>query len=730
VGSNGTILHTEDGGSHWQAQSSGTNEALSSVSFTTPQSGWAVGSNGTILRTEDGGNHWQAQSSGMNEDLYYDPVSIATPRSGGAVGAKGTILQPEIGGVLWIPNLYRQRPAPWYYVAFLCCFVGLWWASLKLRPAMYIEDVANNNNPVTELAADRLGYRATVLRLARFIQNPNTAAPLVLSIQAPWGMGKSSVMRMLESELKHKRAAATVWFNAWHHQKEDQLLAYLLEAIQKRIAPSWFSAVGLGFRFNLLRVRMLSSVESFFATLAALAVLIFRSNLAAFISGKLERWVGHTPQMLSLVVVLGLGIGILMNQLRAFNADPQKLLQSSAKPVWRFLRDLFVFPSLQSRTDVRHEFEKNLQEVTSALRPQRLVIFLDDLDRCRPEQVVQILEAINFLSSAAPCFIVIGADYSKVETLVGMQFEGLAMQEEQNSGDKRPDPASTRLTYARNYMKKIVNVRLNLPRPAADVWRNFLGHQAEALSNTAMRWQQGVVAAVLLLCATVVLAQGMGWIWAPPFQPDLTVPLAKQAIAAEKQVIASEHLAIPSAPTQNSSAGVAQRQPQLLRTVQAAPIENRNLDGSLLNNVFSIGAASFMGLVFLVIVFRRPREPEKALDSKEFVEALHEERVIAAIRQRCDTPREMRRFLNYLRLVAAPDDLVNGEAAQFPEANLVRLAATGLQRPAGEATEQLFTERCEMFGLDPATFTPRDETGSVRNHAAPDTRKPNSIGRW
>jgi hypothetical protein len=72
------------------------------------------------------------------------------------------------------------------------------------------------------------------------------------------------------------------------------------------------------------------------------------------------------------------------------------------------------------------------------------VIFLDDLDRCRPEQVVQILEAINFLSSAAPCFIVVGADYSKVETLVGMQFEQLSLHEQQNAGVEnptRPKPA-------------------------------------------------------------------------------------------------------------------------------------------------------------------------------------------------------------------------------------------------------------------------------------------------
>ena len=113
-------------------------------------------------------------------------------------------------------------------------------------------------------------------------------------------------------------------------------------------------------------------------------------------------------------------------------SDPQKLLEKSTGSLWRTLRDLFLFPSLQGKTDVRHDFARNLKEVTDALLPQRLVIFLDDLDRCQPEQVVQILEAINFLSSAAPCFIIVGADYRKVETLAGQHFEAIAVQEAEN----------------------------------------------------------------------------------------------------------------------------------------------------------------------------------------------------------------------------------------------------------------------------------------------------------
>src|SRR6202021_622517 len=88
-----------------------------------------------------------------------------------------------------------------------------------------IEEIVSSDSPVTSVAEDKLGQRDLVERLSRFLRNPNTSPPLVISLQARWGMGKSSVMRMLESDLKENRAAVTVWFNAWHHQKEDQLLA-------------------------------------------------------------------------------------------------------------------------------------------------------------------------------------------------------------------------------------------------------------------------------------------------------------------------------------------------------------------------------------------------------------------------------------------------------------------------------------------------------------------------
>src|SRR5580658_487807 len=58
VGDAGTIVRTTDGGATWVQISSGTNAALTGVSFADGSTGIAVGSAGAILRTTDAGLTW------------------------------------------------------------------------------------------------------------------------------------------------------------------------------------------------------------------------------------------------------------------------------------------------------------------------------------------------------------------------------------------------------------------------------------------------------------------------------------------------------------------------------------------------------------------------------------------------------------------------------------------------------------------------------------------------
>jgi hypothetical protein len=78
--------------------------------------------------------------------------------------------------------------------------------------------------------------------------------------------------------------------------------------------------------------------------------------------------------------------------------DPGKLM-ASMMPAARN-------PNLDEQLSFRHRFGEELRATAAALAPLRLVIFIDDLDCRRPENVVAVLEAVNFIVSSAECCVI------------------------------------------------------------------------------------------------------------------------------------------------------------------------------------------------------------------------------------------------------------------------------------------------------------------------------------
>ena len=85
----------------WSIQASGTTETLLSVFAPTEDICYAVGTEGTILKTDNGGGTWVTQSSGTTMDLH--SVFFTDISNGYAAGEFGTILKTINGGATWVP---------------------------------------------------------------------------------------------------------------------------------------------------------------------------------------------------------------------------------------------------------------------------------------------------------------------------------------------------------------------------------------------------------------------------------------------------------------------------------------------------------------------------------------------------------------------------------------------------------------------------------------------------
>ncbi|MEK9138440.1 MAG: YCF48-related protein, partial [Bacteroidota bacterium] len=99
VGHSGIVQRTINGGEYWKYHETGTGYDLHAVSFITNRKGWAVGRYGMVLRTTDGGFTWEAESSGVTKDLY--GILALSDGAVYAVGAEGTIIHSVDGGVTW-----------------------------------------------------------------------------------------------------------------------------------------------------------------------------------------------------------------------------------------------------------------------------------------------------------------------------------------------------------------------------------------------------------------------------------------------------------------------------------------------------------------------------------------------------------------------------------------------------------------------------------------------------
>src|SRR5262249_28142683 len=117
------------------------------------------------------------------------------------------------------------------------------------------------------------------------------------------------------------------------------------------------------------------------------------------VPGALADWKAWIEPGVSAAALL-VGLFGLTKPLKAFGVTPAALLKSVVAGA--------RIQSLEARASFRMAFERQFRDVTKALSPHQMVIFIDDLDRCHPDRVLQILESVNFLVSAGECFVVLG----------------------------------------------------------------------------------------------------------------------------------------------------------------------------------------------------------------------------------------------------------------------------------------------------------------------------------
>ncbi len=471
-----------------------------------------------LLVSIDQGTNWQSYASKANLDLI--AVKLINNSDAIIVSKQGIVSRFNLATNQWHPltsNIvpkkgtstlgYSVSVAPWWYLISLLCagliLVVIWPRDDGPSPEEGIAGMAASDKPLQPGDPDALNLGKIAADVTSFLSNPKTTAPLTLAITGPWGCGKSSLMNLIRADLK-ERGFLPVWFNAWHHQKGEQLLASLFAHITQQAIPPWFSFDGVIFRARLVAIRgrrhwfifalmmfllfmtwaindgntaLLSKIQGmnwdqFWAGL-------FGNSSTAVQSNQTNTGVGIIPMVASLLGIAAPLIAFLKS-VRGFGISPEKLVSVDHRNKDQKGYD----PGARAR------FADEFADVTTALGNNKMVIFIDDLDRCSQENLIDILENINFISSSGDCYLLLGMAPKYIEACVANAYETLA----QNIAEKERfeeskllerDQIATvsnkekhKFSFAHQYLEKMINIEIAIPSMTENSIERLL-HQSE-----------------------------------------------------------------------------------------------------------------------------------------------------------------------------------------------------------------------------------------------------------
>lgn len=235
-------------------------------------------------------------------------------------------------------------------------------------------------------ADDAFGLSSRLGAVYDIIRHKNTRAPMAIGILGDWGTGKTSAMRWLSEQLSawsrpdvqrfgHCRCRC-VWFEPWKYQtREDVWKGLIAEVI--------LSACDLE-RANR-KTRTLAARQ--------FGGFLGRSFLHALESCELKAGI---PGLGS----IGIGASTVRSILREWG--------DMTHPERAFLN---VFED-RLRAWVARQLGDD----------ERMVIFIDDLDRCLPGVVLEVLEALKLYLNLPHLIFVLGVDRSVVQAIVRKHY--------------------------------------------------------------------------------------------------------------------------------------------------------------------------------------------------------------------------------------------------------------------------------------------------------------------
>lgn len=247
-------------------------------------------------------------------------------------------------------------------------------------------------------ALDLLGFTDVTAPIAEAVLREKLD-PVTVGIEGDWGSGKSSILAILGAQLREESTVVVIPTHPWEYDPATDPKATLIGEVLNAVRVEATTRKG-GWE------ELSEGLQEQFKSLAR------RVKVAKVIK-------------LATNSVLSMGLPKIDELVDLFGEDEQVIEE----------------PTLQG---FRDEFDKLMQELPEI---ERVVVLVDDLDRCLPATVVATLEAVKLFLSVSKMAFVLAADRRTVSLAIATQYE--------------PSPQAAEM--GRQYLEKIVQIPVRVP---------------------------------------------------------------------------------------------------------------------------------------------------------------------------------------------------------------------------------------------------------------------------
>lgn len=259
----------------------------------------------------------------------------------------------------------------------------------------------------------------------------DTLLPLSVGVYGGWGVGKSSILQLVHKQLVSDGETIVIEFDAWLYQGYDEAKSALMTVIAQALieeAPDGLKeqASGLFRRVNKLKLLGLGAEVG----MAAFGLPTF---------GFVSRTITSAGDAVS-------GNG---------DAEDLETIQDGAAAASDKLNGLIDPKEVRSAPEEIAAFKAEFSALLEKL-DKRLVVFVDNLDRCLPKTAIENLEAMRLFLSLPNTAFVVAADVDMVRHAVANHFSG----------------ASKR--HVDDYLDKLIQFPVAVPRLGLQEVRSFL----------------------------------------------------------------------------------------------------------------------------------------------------------------------------------------------------------------------------------------------------------------